>query len=189
MRVAVCPHDTAKNKVLWIDVLTYLGRRTGLPFSLVPCPDFPSYYRCFEEVDLTFSNPLDALRIKEMRGFVPIAASDNHDEVVFIAHPEVDAPSFQTFVGQEVPAVENQFATLLGRYILRREGVNDYALVYLDSWQEVLRKVSQGLYPVGFLYKDFYDQLSRTSRELVRAFYASDERLAAHLFMIDPALS
>jgi len=39
---------------------------------------------------------------------------------------------------------------------------------------------------VGFLYKDFYDQLSNLSRRNIEVLYVSESKLFSHLFMVSP---
>jgi len=187
LKFAVCPHDSVKNKRLWIEFVVFLGQKTGLPITLVNCFDFECYYRSFGEIDLSYSNPLDALKLEEDRGFVPVAGNDNYDEVITVAGEGADE-DIRAMDGREVLAVENQFATYLGCKILKAKGINA-VVVYRNSWQEVLKEVATGKYLYGFLYKDFWDQLSDLSKRGVKVIYESREGLASHLIMISPEMA
>ncbi len=187
MKFAVCPHDSSKNKVVWVEFTSYLVKKTGLTLELLSCFDFECYYKSFLEIDLSYSNPLDALRLEEERGFKPVAGNDNYDEVVIVASADSEG-SLENINGKDVLCVENQFATFLGMKILTDKGIS-FTPVFKGSWQEVLTGIAKGEADYGFLYKDFWDQLSGLSKRGVKVLLESDERLASHVIMISPELS
>ncbi len=186
MKMAVCPHDSTKNKVQWLYFVTYLSEKTGLDITMEQCFDFECYYKSFPVVDITYSSPLDALKLKRERGFEPIAGNDNYDEVVIIGGKEQEA-SLEAINGKKVLAVENQFATYLGKKILKEMGIKA-ELEPVDSWQKVINGVAKGEAPYGFVYKDFWDQLSELSKRGVKVVYESDTKLSSHLIMVTPEL-
>ncbi len=186
IKVAVCPHDSTKNKVNWLYFITYISQKIGVDLTMEQCFEFECYYKSFPRVDMTYSNPLDALKIHVERRFIPVAGNDNYDEVVIIANRDAE-PELKAISGNRVLCVENQFATYLGMRILKREGVN-YDLGYRGSWQNVLNDVAKGVAPYGFLYKDFWDQVSDLSKRNVVPIYESDERLSSHIIMLAPEL-
>ena len=83
-------------------------------------------------------------------------------------------------------AKKDQFATFLGIKILKDMGVSGIDVKYYDSWQSVVSGVVKGEVDVGFLYKDFYDQLSNLSRRNIEVLYVSESKLFSHLFMVSP---
>lgn len=184
IKVAICPHDSAKNKANWLYFVTYLSRKVGIEMSVEQCVGFECYYESFSRVDMTYSSPLDALKIQRERGFIPVAGNDNYDEVVIIANREAER-DLGAIAGSKVLSVPNQFATYLGVLTLERKGVK-CDLDYRDSWQSVLNDVAKGIASYGFLYKDFWDQLSELSRRNVVPIYESDEKLSSHLIMLAP---
>ncbi len=184
LKVAVCPHDSTKNKVNWLYFITYLSKQIGLDLTMEQCFEFKCYHDSFSYIDMSYSNPLDALRLHVERDFIPVAGNDNYDEVVIIANKDAE-PSLGAIKGKKVLCVENQFASYLGMRILKREGVN-YELEYRDSWQNVLSDVARGIAPYGFLYKDFWNQVSNVSKGGVVPIYESDEKLSSHLIMLAP---
>ena len=186
LKVAVCPHDSTKNKVAWLYFITYLSEKTGVNLSMEQCFEFECYYDSFSRVDMTYSSPLDALKIHKERGFIPVAGNDNYDEVVIVAN-EKAKPKLEAISGNEILCVENQFATYLGMKILNGLGLN-YKLEFRDSWQSVLYGVSRGEAPYGFLYRDFWNQLSDISKKKVVLVYESNEKLSSHLVMLDSEL-
>jgi ABC-type phosphate/phosphonate transport system substrate-binding protein len=187
LKVAVCPHDSTKNKVHWLYFITFLSQKVGLDLTMEQCFDFDCYYKSFPKVDMTYSNPLDALKIHLERGFVPVAGNDNYDEVVIIASRDADK-SLEAMQDKEVLCVENQFASYLGMKILKEKGIR-FKVGYRGSWQNVLSDVSKGKAPYGFLYKDFWDQMSDFSQRDVIPIYVSDEKLSSHLIMLSPELA
>ncbi|NPA41010.1 MAG: phosphate/phosphite/phosphonate ABC transporter substrate-binding protein [Aquificae bacterium] len=187
MVIAVCPHDSTKNKVNWLYFITYLSQKTGLDITMDQCFDFDCYYDSFERVDMTYSSPLDALRIHREREFVPIAGNDNYDEVVIIAK-KGEETTLEAMQGKKVLAVKGQFASYLGRKILKDKGIK-VDIELRDSWQNVLSGVSRGEAPYGFLYKDFWEQLSDLSKRGVDVVLESNEKVSSHLLMIAPELA
>lgn len=123
LTATACPHDTAKNLPTWIELFLVLGQISGLEIGYVHTADFPEFHERFGEVNLVYANPLDAVRIEDERGFVPVATSEGYDEVVFVAAPGAEGEDLQVFEGQPFGACEGQFATLLAGTILKREGV------------------------------------------------------------------
>ena len=184
MRVAICPHDSTKNRVKWIYFLTYLSSKVGVDLAMEQCFDFTCYYEVIDHMDLVYANPLDALMLFKEKHFIPVAGNDNYDEVVLICS-EGQEPKLEAVI--KVGAVENQFATFLGLKILMDRGVKP-EVVYMDSWQKVLSAVAKGEIPYGILYKDFWDQVSDLSKRGVEEIFVSDERLFSHVVMVSPEM-
>jgi len=59
LKVAVCPHDSTKNKVNWLYFITYLSKQIGLDFTVEQCYEFKCYHESFSYIDMSYSNPLD----------------------------------------------------------------------------------------------------------------------------------
>lgn len=186
LSASACPHDTAKNLPTWIEFFLVLGQVSGVEIGYAHAADFPEFYQRFAEVNLVYANPLDALRIEDERGFLPVAMPDNYDEVVFVAAEGEAADDLQAFDGRPFGAVEGQFATLLACMILKEEGVRTGAIRYYPSWNEVLAAVRDGEIGHAVLYKDFYTQLGTLSLEGVRTLRVSEARRFAHVVMLDP---
>ncbi|ADR37291.1 PhnD/SsuA/transferrin family substrate-binding protein [Oceanithermus profundus] len=184
LTASACPHDTAKNLPTWIEFFLVLGQLSGLEIGYAHAADFPEFYARFDEVDLVYANPLDAVRIERARGFLPVAMSDNYDEVVFVAAEDTGG-GIAAFAGQTFGAVEGQFATLLAQTLLHEEGVSATARYY-PSWGEVLAALRRGEVRHAVLYKDFYAQLEELSLEGVCTLRVSDARRFAHLVMLAP---
>lgn len=182
LRVAVCPHDSAKNKSVWLYFITYLSRKIGADLTMEQCFDFPCYYESFPRIDLSYSSPLDALKLRRERGFIPVAGNDNYDEVVIVANKSAER-SLEAIEGEEVLGVKGQFATYLGAKVLGDKGVS-FSINFRDSWQDVLTDVSKGVARYGFIYKDFWQQLSDISKSGVVTVFESDTRFSSHIVML-----
>ena len=184
LKVAICPHDTTKNKVLWFDFITYISRKTDIKFSVENCLDFECYYKTFPHIDIIYANPLDALKILKERNFIPVAGNDNYDEVVIVANKNAK-PELESINGNTVLCVKNQFASFLGAYILQKRKIN-FRLDYRNSWQSVLNDVAKSSALYGFIYKDFWYQLSEISKKEVIPIYESNEKISSHILMVSP---
>ena len=120
MRFSVCPHDIVKQTHTWLEFATYLQRRLERPVTLQPVTDFEDFYReALPQAELAFVNPMDAWTLVHDRGFLPLGRTELYDEVVFITHPENQKATLQDLHGQTLAAVDRQFATYLGLYLLQ----------------------------------------------------------------------
>ncbi len=184
LKMAVCPHDVTKKSIYWINFVVYLSKKTGIPIRQEYCLDFDCYYKSFSNVDMTYSNPMDALKIHKERGFIPIAGNTNYDEVVILAHKD-RSDALEDINGNKVLMVKNQFASYLGQKILMEKGIN-FIPEFKSSWQEVVNGIIKGEAPYGFVYKDFWEDFSDKFKENLKVIYESDERLSSHLIMLSP---
>ncbi len=186
MKATVCPHDTAKNLPLWIEFFVVLGAAGPEEVGFLPAQGFPEFYRLWPEVELVYANPLDALRLEDELGFLPLAGNDRYDEVALLV-AEGREPSLAAFEGERVGMVPGQFATFLGQELLKEAGVRPGALVPFSSWGEVLAALKAGTIALAFLYKDFFESLSPVSLEGTRTVLVSQTRRFSHLFLLAPA--
>ena len=131
---------------------------------------------------MAYSNPIDSLALEEKRGFLPVAGNDNYDEVIIFTKKGGSGE----ISGKKVGCVKDQFATFLGIKALKDMGVSGIDIKYYNSWQSVVSGVVKGEVDVGFLYKDFYDQLSNLSGRDIEVLYVSKSKLFSHLFVVSP---
>ena len=186
MRATVCPHDSARALPTWIEFFVVLGTVSGREFGFKPAADFPEFYRLWPQVDLVYANPLDALRLADTFGFIPLAASDRYDEVVLLVREDTPA-HLAAFAGARVGFVPGQFASLLGMELLKKAGHAPGELVPFASWGEVLSALQAGKIRHALLYKDFYESLEPVSREGTKPVLISETRRFAHSFLLAPS--
>ncbi len=186
MIFSVCPHDIVKQLQTWLDMGTYLGRQLGEPVRLRQAMDFQEFYQDLHQSDMAFVNPMDAWVLHTTHGFLPIGRTELYDEVVFFAPAGSASESLEDLKGQPLGAVERQFATYLGLYLLRQQGIEPGEVSFLDSWIQVVRKVTRGEIPYGLLYNDFLRSLSSLSRSMIQVIYESETRYATHIFLMHP---
>ncbi len=187
MRMAVCPHDIVKQMKTWLEVARYLGARLGEPLTLEPVTDFDLFYReALPYAELAFVNPMDAWTLYHERGFLPLFRTELFDEVVFITHPDNTQATLENLQGQPIAAVDRQFATYLGLYLLQERGIQVAGLVWKPSWLQVIRAIMKGEVLYGLLYQDFYTGLTQLAREQVRVLYESQTRYATHMMLLHP---
>jgi ABC-type phosphate/phosphonate transport system substrate-binding protein len=184
----VCPHDTASAPDRWFRFAQYLSQHlsdTTVHFDLTL--DFQEFHDRMAQADLIYSNPADTVHLAKTQSFIPLARASNlHDEVVFIAHPDIPNPSLSSLAGQPVVTVVSMLPTQIALRILAREGVQPAEVINRDAWNGVMRSVLSGEVPFGFVYKDTFDGLSANSRAMVQAFYTSQEHIAFHSLALAP---
>ena len=186
MIFSVCPHDIVKQLQTWLDMGAYLGHKLGVPVQLRRAMDFQEFYQSLHQSDMVFVNPMDAWVLHATHGFLPISRTELYDEVAFFAPAGSTSASLENLEGQPIGAVEKQFATYLGLYLLRQQGIEPGEVRFLDSWIQVVRKVVDGEIPYGLLYSDFLRGLSSLSRSMIQVIYESETRYATHMFLMHP---
>jgi len=190
MNLSVCPHDIVKQMSGWLTFATYLQRALGEPVQLKTVTDFASFYESsLPEAELAFVNPMDAWRLVRQDGFTPLFRTEAYDEVVFITAAERQAAGLAALAGQPIAAVDRQFATYLGIYLLQEQGIQAGEIAFKESWLQAIRSVTRGETPFGMLYRDFYLGLSNLSRSQFRVLYESQTRYATHMLLLHPALA
>ncbi len=187
MRLSVCPHDIVKQLQSWLALTGYLQKHLQVHITLEPTTDFAAFYeRSLPHADLAFVNPWDAWHLVHTRGFEPLFGTEAPDEVVFIAHPDDTEATLEDFDGHIIAAVDRQFATALGLYLLRERGIAVADVVHVPSWVQVIRAVAQRKVRFGLLYQDFYAGLSRLSCTQFRVVHESHTAYATHMLLLNP---
>jgi hypothetical protein len=182
----VCPHDTAHNPERWFMVSQYLSSHAGVSVRLDLSLDFTDFHDKFMESGFIYANPNDSLRLMA-EGYLPLARPDGlFDEVVFIASAKQVSPAFESLRGATVASVASMFPSNLALTLLDDAKIAPVKVEDCGSWMSVVRNVAQEKFAYGFVYKDFFDQLSGYSRGNVNAFYHSDEKAAFHMLLLNP---
>ncbi len=184
MQFSVCPHDIVKQMQTWIDFSAYLTRCSEHTVQLRQAIDFSAFYQGLPDSDLVFANPMDAWLLHTEHNFHPVARTNLYDEVVFITHPDCATAQLDALQSQPLAAVERQFATQLGIYILHENNIYPSEIRYYDSWLQVIRAVNKQQVPFGLLYRDFYTSLSSLSRSTFHVLHESQTDYATHMLML-----
>ncbi len=187
LRMMVCPHDTAKSPEKWYLFAQHLSQRLGAEVGFDQAMDFADFHRRLSDTDLAYANPKDTVRLAAESGYQPVARPEGrYDEVVFFAHPDVEAPGFASLSGERVATVESMLPTNIALHILARENIQPAELLNRDSWLSVINAVRKQETRFGFLYKDTYDDLTGLAKGMINAFAVSEERLAFHSIVVAP---
>lgn len=181
----VCPHDTAKNPDRWFRFVQYLNRNLNeLSIHLDISLDFQEFQGKMNQADLVYANPNHSLELMG-NGYSPLVRPTNvYDEVVLIANPELDNPTLESFQGADVATVINTLTTKLAIYTLSLSGIKPGQLLDNLSWLGVIKSVSQQKPPLGFVYKDTYEELSETTKKMIRQVGVSSVKKVFHQFNI-----
>ncbi len=194
LSLMVCPHDTAKRPERWFAFAQYLARKLEEPrvvFS--PSLGFEDFHQRMASADLIYANPQDTHHLCRERGYQPIARAANlFDEVVIIANQGMveSAPnlSVAALEGRTVASVPSMLPTCLALERLGARGIRPAAVLARDSWLAVMNAVLRKEAPFGFVYKDFFDGLSRLGKRMMRVLDESDDGCIHHSFVLAPGL-
>lgn len=186
LNLMICPHDTAKNPEKWFRFLQYLNRNLDFIVQLTISLDFKEFHDRLSTADLVYANPTDGANLVQNNQFIPIVRSTNlSDEVVFIANPNLDNPSLQSYQGAKVVTVNNM-VTKLATSILQHQEITPTELINKDSWLGVINAIAKNEASLGFVYKDTYDELSPKTKEMITAIATSSEHRAFHALYLSP---
>lgn len=118
---------------------------------------------------------------------MPIVRPNNvYDEVVFIAHPNVETPTLASIQDVELAGVTSMLATQVGLECLKKRGIQPKAIQDRKSWLGVVKAVWSGEANFGLVYRDTFQGMSDTTRAMVNPFYSSEECLAFHSLLLNP---
>ena len=186
LNLMICPHDTAKKPEKWFLFVQYLNLNLDFTVHFTISLDFKEFHDQLSTADIVYANPADGVNLVTKEQFIPIVRSTNlFDEVVFIANPNLNNPSLQSYQGSKVVTV-NSMVTKLATSILQRQDIMPTEVVNKESWLGVVNAVAKDEASLGFVYKDTYDELSLKTKEMVIAIATSTEHKAFHALYLNP---
>jgi hypothetical protein len=190
LNLMICPHDTAKNPERWFRLVQYLNQHLDFTIHFNISLDFRDFHDCLLEADLVYANPSDGVHLVKEHQFIPIVRSTNlFDEVVFIANPNLDNPSLQSYQDSQVVTISSMVASKIATSILQKQSIVPIELVNKESWLGVINAVAKDEVPLGFVYKDTYDELSPITKQMISVIATSTEQKAFHALYINPNVS
>ncbi len=157
----VCPHDTANNPDKWFQLAQYLSKNLSRGVQFSQSIDFAEYHQKLSQADLIYANPQDSLKLIKEHGYIPVARPSNiHDEIVFIAGLQNDAPVMEDITDEEVISVNSMMVTRVGIKYLFDNNIRPARIRSQATWMAVVKGIFRGEYKYGLVYKDFYDGLN-----------------------------
>lgn len=188
-KLMVCPHDTAQNPEKWYFFTQYFSNVLKIPVSFENFLDFAEFHQHLSEGDIIYANPQDSVNLIANMGFAPLVRPDNkYDEVVFIANADIDTPTLHSLEGQSVASVTRMLPAKIALHILNKHAIKPKKILDCKSWLGAVNCLIKGEVNFAFLYKDTYESLSAYSKEMINAFFISEEKLAFHCLNIGPRL-
>lgn len=185
MALMVCPHDTAGNPLKWFQFAYHITKYGHHSTRYYPCLDFTEFHEKMSESDIIYASPQDSLTMLENHHYVPVARPVNlYDEIVFIANHDVANDSLAVLNGSECLSCNSMLVTRVGIKGLLAKGITPKRIYSETNWMAVLKAVSQGKKPYGFVYKDFYDGLSDLSKSMVTKLGETQERSIFHCVLM-----
>jgi hypothetical protein len=182
--VMVCPHDTANNPERWFLFVQYLAQHLDKHLQFDISLDFTDFRDNVNKADIVYANPSDTLKLLK-DGYVAVGHPSNlYDEVVFIANLDVAQPTLESLAGQPILSVAALQPTKLALHILAEKGIASAGITDCDSWTSVIGTIWRGEAQYGLIYKDTYSELSEQGKEMIQAFYTSDERISFHNILV-----
>jgi phosphonate transport system substrate-binding protein len=182
LNLMVCPHDTAKKPDRWFRFAQYLSQNLDQVVHFELAMDFQEFHQKMNDADIVYANPGDTVNLLN-NNFISVARSTNlYDEVVFIAHPDLDNPSLQSFQGSKVVSVSKMVATKVGLNALEIQGITPSEVIDKPSWLAVIKAIAnkETDASLGFVYKDTYDELGETTKNLVKYIATSERKTIFH---------
>ena len=183
----VCPHDTARNPERWFLFAQYLGKLSDKIISFQSSIDFKEFHEKMELSDLVYANSQDSLSLVHDHGYIPLVRPEGlYDEVVFIANKNLKEKRLDKFNNEKVASVTSMMPTVLAIKHLQELGINPSLVENCDSWIAVIRAVSSGSSPFGFIYQDFYNGLNDLSKSMVDFVEATSTKKLYHMILLSP---
>ena len=187
INLMVCPHDTARNPERWVLFAQYLGKLSDKIISFQSSIDFKEFHENMASSDLIYANPQDSLSLCHDHGYIPLVRPEGlYDEVVFIANKNLKEKSLASFNNEKVASVTSMMPTSLAIKYLQDQGISPSSVKYCDSWVAVVREVSTGKSPFGFIYQDFYNGLNNLSKSMVDFVESTLTKELYHMVLLHP---
>ncbi len=185
MNMMVCPHDTAGDPIKWFQFAQYLTKYCKTSTKYYKCLDFVEFHQKMSTADIVYANPQDSLELLQKFDYIPLVHSTNlYDEIVFIANNDVDSSSLEVLNDSECLSCNGMMVTRVGIKGLMEKDIKPSKIYSKDNWMAVVKAVSQGEKPYGFVYKDFYDGLNKLSKSLVTNIGETEEHSIFHSVFI-----
>ncbi len=185
MTLMVCPHDTAGDPLKWFQFAQYLTKYCETSTKYYKCLDFVEFHTKMPDADIVYANPQDSLELLEKFDYVPVVHSTNlFDEIVFIANNEEASESLADINGKECLSCNGMMVTRIGIKGLMEQNLLPSKIYSKDNWMAVVKAVSQGEKPYGFVYKDFYDGLNKLSKSIVANIGETNQHSIFHSVLI-----
>ncbi|MTJ07389.1 MULTISPECIES: phosphate/phosphite/phosphonate ABC transporter substrate-binding protein [unclassified Anabaena] len=186
LNLMVCPHDTAKNPDRWFRFAQYLSQNLDQIVHFELALDFQEFHQKMNDADIVYGNPADTMNLLK-NNFISVARPSNlYDEVVFIAHHDLDNPSLESFQGSNLVSVVSMLATKIGLNALETQGIKPAELIDKSTWLAVIKAIANKETDamLGFVYKDTYEQLGEATKSLVKYIATSQEKKAFHQLVL-----
>jgi len=185
MNLMVCPHDTAGDPLKWFEFALYLTKYCKTSTAYYKCLDFIEFHEKMPTADMIYANPQDSLELLEKHDFVPLVHSINlYDEIVFIANNDVGSSSLDALNGSECISCNGMMVTRVGIKGLLEKDIKPSKIYSKANWMAVVKAVSQGEKPYGFVYKDFYEGLNKLSKSMITKIDETYEKSIFHSVFI-----
>lgn len=192
---AVSPDIHARELSTWFVFNTRLQRLTGQAFHATMYDGFEDLHRAIADgkVDLIYANAADTASLVRERGFVPVARARNMaDESMIVVSAESPFRTIHDLVpglvaaATDAPDVERICRILLEPADLGRDGLR---LSVKRNYILVAKAVASGEADMGFFLKAAHDELSQTTKRLLRPLIASKIYLVGHSLLASPAIA
>ncbi|TAE58037.1 MAG: hypothetical protein EAZ76_04910 [Nostocales cyanobacterium] len=192
LTLMVCPHDTAKKPDRWFRFAQYLSLNLDVVIHFELSMDFQEFRQKMNSADIVYANPGDTVSLLQ-NNFISVARSSNlYDEVVFVANHQLNNPSLESFQGSKLLSVTSMLATKIGLNALESQGIKPAEVINQPTWLAVIKAIAnqETEASLGFVYKDTYDELGESTKNLVKYIATSAQKSVFHqLVLSSKALS
>jgi phosphonate transport system substrate-binding protein len=193
---ALSPDVNVRDLSHWFVFNTRLQKLTGETLHLKPFDDFGELHRALAagEVDLIFANGSDTAMLFRDRGFVPLVfPSAVSDEALIVVSAESATQSLTDLAGRplnaaatDAPDVERICRVLLESVDLAGETVR---VAVRRNPVLVAKAVLSGEAAAGFLLEAAFEDLSESTKKMLRRIAASRIHVVRHSLLAGPRLA
>ncbi len=194
-RFAISPDVHARDLPTWFVLNTRLQRALGRPGRATVHDDFGALHRACAagEVDLVYANAADTVELVREHGFLPVVrpreVADEAVVVVSATGPVTDlddVPDRLTVAATDAPDVERICRILLEPADLDAGAID---LTVLRNYVLVAKAVITGQVEAGFFLRRAHDNLSATTRGMLRPLISSRIHVVSHCLLLAPGLA
>lgn len=191
-RLSVCPHDTAKNSVVWFFLNTYLQRQLGCGIHFEPKDNFIQERDDVVKGDfhVVYANPFSAGVFGRQLGFIPVARPVGvFDETVLVGPANQPVPRQGPI--RIASATDKLIIHGLGLSLLPTLGIalSDCVFEYVGTHVKAAQAVIQGKADLGFVFNETWNGLGHSTLQSLTVISQTGNRQAFHCFCISPQWS
>ena len=180
IKFAICPHDTKKGLDRWERIIKSLEDIFSQEIKPILFKNHFEEVKKLEsdkiEIDIYYASPDVSLELSK-RGFIPLAKFGNQQDAIYIIKKQGKKISQNPKAG--INTYKYMYLGLLEIHS-RFEYVD---IIPVCSYTEIIKKLINNQIDIGFIYKDYYDQLPENIKNQITVI-KKIQTIFHHSFMV-----